>query len=64
MTTQDFSEATLRMFNEAKKGNVTVFDFVTRLLNADFQVEEIKPFIQKEFGRGYSKTIKLALNFL
>ena len=60
----DFSDETLEMYYETKRGNVSVFDFVTRLLNADFEISEIKSFVRSEFGTGYSKTINLAKKLL
>lgn len=63
MTTQDFSDETLEMFNEAKNGTVSVFDFITRLLNADFDKNEVKQFCNKHFGN-CSKAVKLAISLL
>jgi hypothetical protein len=60
----DFSDKTLELYYECKRGNVSVYDFVTRLLNADFEVSEIKTFVRCEFGTGYSKTINLAKKLL
>lgn len=64
ITSKDFSEQTLSVYEDAKKGVISVFDFATRLLNSDFDKKEVKEFCKKEFGRFHATTVENAFKSL
>lgn len=48
----DFGEKTLDLYNEAKKDNSLLRNFVDQLINSDFPAKDIFAFIKKEFKLG------------
>ena len=57
MKIEDFSEETLQLFNNAKNNSSLIYSFIEKLVNADFDKEEIKTFIKQEFGSGFRATV-------
>lgn len=61
--TTDFSDETLEMFNETKKGNLCIFDFIYFLISNDFDKNEVKQFCNKEFGN-CTKAVNYAMQLV
>jgi hypothetical protein len=53
--TTDFSETTIKKFNEAKetKSFVLAFEFARLLIDNDFDVKEVKQFMKVNFKNDY-----------
>ena len=58
MTTKDFSDQTLKLYNEVKVGDRATSDLIDVLIDSDFDKHEIHQFIKKEFKIQYKGYLK------